>query len=130
TSGLANPTHKYFNTPQTTYNVKLVVTDANGCMDSVLKPAYVNFVNTVANFQAPATACVGEAITFTNTTTPCISTSKWLFDMPTGDTSTAINPTYSYSTDGTKTIRMITNCGLCPDTVIKQITVYPKPVVD
>lgn len=130
TSNVPSPTYKYFNTPQTSYGVKLIVTDANNCKDSLLKPGYVNFIKTVAGFNSPASACVGVPVTFTNTTTPCVSTSWWDFDYPNGATSTAQSPTYTYATAGTKTIKMASSCGPCPDTITKTITIHPKPEVD
>ncbi len=130
TDTAANPKHIYTMPSPQSYNVKLIATDINGCKDSLEKPAYVNFVKTIANFQSPATVCVGVPINFANTSTPCITTASWNFDDPGGNTSADIHPIYSYASPGTKNIKMAVTCGQCTDTVVKSITVHPNPVID
>ncbi len=123
TSTLPNPTHDYLTTGA--FTVKLVVTDGNGCMDSIIRPAYINIGTLDANFTAPATACVGSLVTFTNTSSSHIS-SSWNFGD--GGTSTLESDTHSYGAAGTYSVRLIIFDGYCYDTIIKPIVIIPLPV--
>lgn len=127
---VANPVNIPFTSPPASHNVKLVVTDANGCKDSLTEPNYVKFIDPVADFQAPSSVCVYSPVTFVNKTTPCVTNAWWNFDYPNGVTSISPNPIYAYTTPGVKTVKMVTWCGDCPDTVTKTIVVHDLPKVD
>lgn len=127
-SNVANPVNIPFYSPPATHTVRLTVTDANGCKDSLVKPDYIKFKKPKAGFQAPANVCEGVPVNFVNTTTPCFDSAKWYLDVT--DSSTAINPIHAYMTPGPRMIKMITWCNGCSDTISKQITVNPLPVVD
>lgn len=75
--------------------------------------------------------CLDSAIQFTDSsTTPSgsISSRKWNFGD--GNTSTATNPTHTYTTAGNYNVKLvITNSLGCSDSITQSITVYPKPVV-
>ena len=47
-SSNSNPQHIY--TAEGLYNVKLIVTDKNGCTDTLLKPEYIKVSDPVAAF--------------------------------------------------------------------------------
>lgn len=123
TSTATDPSHNYTTTGY--FNVRLIVTDGNGCKDSVLRPAYIHVGDIHAAFTYPASACVHSAVTFTNTSTPHIS-SSWNFGD--GGTSTAESPTYTYNTPGTYTVTLIVSDGSCVDTITHTITIFPSPV--
>ncbi len=76
---------------------------ANGC--AVSAP--------VANFTANSTsACTGQSVTFTNSSTDCQSTYAWSFPGGTPATSTALNPTVTYAAAGTYSVSLtVTNPG-------------------
>lgn len=122
TSTLANPTHDYLTTGS--YTVKLRVTDANGCIDTVTRLNYIYVGNMTAAFTNVATACVFNMVTFYNTSTPH-STSSWTFGD--GGSSSADTSTHIYSTPGTYNIRLIIFNGYCYDTVLHSITILPQP---
>ncbi|NOT52864.1 MAG: PKD domain-containing protein [Chitinophagaceae bacterium] len=70
---------------------------ANGC--AVSSPT--------ANFSAGATnICVGQSVTFNNTSTDCQSTYAWSFPGGTPATSTLTNPVITYNTAGTYTVSL------------------------
>lgn len=117
-----SPSHTY--TATGAYNVKLVVTDGNGCMDSIQKLGYI-YVGTIsASFTFPATACGNTVINFPNTSSPHIS-SDW--DFGDGNKSTLDAGKNTYASPGTYTVRLIIFDGGCYDTVTHTITILPKP---
>lgn len=76
------------------------------------------------------TQCVGQTITFTNTSINQSASPNyfWNFgDLTTlGDTSLIFSPTYTYPDTGTYNVTLIVNRGdLCSDTLIKKVNVYP-----
>ena len=90
----------------------------------------------VANFSAtPLTVCVGQNVTFTNTSSanggPALSSYQW--DFGDGSAATSTNATHAFSTAGTFTITLVaTNANGVADAEIKPayITVNPLPNVN
>ena len=120
-------THTYNATGN--YNIQLIVIDAHGCMDTLNQPGYISVGNLSADFNAPPTACAGTFIQFTSTTTPTPNNCIWDF----GDNTSPVGgliTNHMYTTAGTYNVRMVAFKGGCTDTVVKQITINPKPVVD
>ena len=122
-STLSNPTHDY--TTPGTYTVTLVVTDANGCTDSIVRTGLITVGHLVAGFTLPTSVCVNSSVTFTNTSTPHL-TSSWTFGD--GGTSAGESPTYSYSAPGTYIVTLVVYDGACYDTISHPITILPGPV--
>ena len=121
-STATNPTNDY--TAFGSYSVKLVVTDGNGCMDSITKVNYITVANIKASFTTPATACVNTAVTFTNTSTPHVSDS-WDY----GDGAKDNTGVHTYGTAGTYTVTLVIFDGTCYDTIAHSITILPGPIV-
>lgn len=127
TSTLANPPpHTYNNLGS--YTVTLTATDANGCVGTYSAQNYITIQNYTGSFSGPSGICAGDMATFVNTTPPPISSSNWDF----GDNSTGSGNTVNhvYTTAGTYTVRLITQSGVCYDTIYQTITVHPIPVID
>lgn len=116
---LSGPPYQHtFNTPGT-FSVKLIVTDAAGCRDSVTRTNLVTATDPMPDFVSPDTlSCPGANVRFTNLTSPAGYTSTWEFGD--GNTSTAASPTHSYINPGLYTVklRVVDNFG-CPDSIIK-----------
>lgn len=116
------------------YNVKLTVTTADGCVDSVVKPVTV-YPLPVVNFAAqPQDGCVPHVTTFDNQTTissGIIDTYFW--DFGGGQSSTAFEPTKGYSQVDTFAVTLIaiSNYG-CRDTLTinDAVITYPNPVAE
>lgn len=118
TSASANPTHTY--TTSGNFTVTLIITNSNSCTKSLVKTNYIHVipkptaaftVNTTVSCSVPFTA------TFSNTTTNATSYS-WTFGD--GGSSTAANPSHTYTTSGNYTVRLIaTNSSGCADTLIR-----------
>jgi PKD repeat protein len=111
------------------YDVMMVVTDANSCTDTVYQTVVVNQTPEAA-FTAPD-VCVGENINFTNTTTNGGASPTYLWDF--GDVTFSILavPTKSYATYGARNITLsVTAANACMDTAVRLIYVNPNPVID
>ena len=121
-STAANPTHDYATAGS--YTVRLAVTDANGCTDTLTRLNYIFVGNMTASFSSVTTVCVFNNITFNNTSSPH-SSSSWTFGD--GGTSTSDTASHIYSTPGTYNVRLIIYNGYCYDTVTHTITVLPQP---
>jgi len=102
------------------FTVSLKVTDAGGCSDSISRTSLVNVSNIKADFvSADTISCPGATIRFTNQSVAnSIYTSRWEFGN--GGTSTQRNPTISYNTDGTYSVKLkITDAFGCADSITR-----------
>ena len=121
TSIVKNPVHTY--TAAGTYSVSLIAHNST-TSDTSIQINYVNvYPNAVAAFAPSAdTVCIGQNITFTNGSTNA-SSYTWNFGDGTS-TSSATNPSHSYTASGTYTINLIAvNSNGCNDTIAMPITV-------
>jgi gliding motility-associated-like protein len=91
------PSHYYASAG--VYSTSLKVTDASGCADSAFKPNYVVVSIIHANFTGPDSSCPKAILQFRDSSFGGFNpTSFW--DFGNGDTSTALNPSISYTTSG------------------------------
>lgn len=131
-STLQNPAASYI-TPGT-YTVILTATNSSGS---------TNDTNYITVYAAPtvaftandtSTACGTKTVTFTNSTTPNAGgPTLYLWDFGDGDSSTAANPTHTYTSSGTFSVSLVvTNSNGCTQTLTKSnyITVAPTPTID
>lgn len=123
TSTSTNPSHNY-STPGT-YTVTLTAAIGT-CNDA---DSIVNYITIspvpVAGFSA-ANVCLGDPVSFTNSSTGATSYS-WNFGDAT--TSSASNPTHTYATANTFPVTLIASNGTCTDTIIQNVTVNNAPQV-
>jgi gliding motility-associated-like protein len=126
-----NVNHQY--TGCNTYNVSLTATSDSGCTNSTNQTVNIG-EPPIADFTA-ADVCEGSATTFNNLSTisPCninssITTYDWNFGVFPGTNSTLANPSFTFPTQGTFSVRLIvtSNYGFI-DTVFKPVTVHAKP---
>ena len=99
------------------YTIKLV-SDFGGCRDSISKNVTV-FAKPVSAFTGtPRTSCTAPlTVNFVNSSTGSVS-NRWLFGD--GGSSSAINPSYTYTAPGVYTVTLIsTNASGCTDTLKK-----------
>ena len=113
-----NPPTQYYHNAGA-YDVKLVLTDASGCKDSLTKGGYINAYKPVADFSADdVDACIDQAVAFTNLT-PNVASATWDF----GDGSpivTSTNASHTYTQTGSYTVTMVaTDNNGCKDTIVK-----------
>lgn len=74
-------------------------------------------------------ACQGVPIQFTDTSSVQNGTlGSWFWDFGDGNTSTAQNPTHTYSNSGTYNVTLIAfSTAQCSDTITQQINIFPIP---
>lgn len=126
TSSIQDPIHQYGSSG--TYNVTLVVTSAQGCIDSLTQPTIVLPAPT-ANFTvSPEFANQFQDIYLTDASTPVVS---WYWNFGDGiGNSTLQNPTYNYSGSGVYSIYLVvTDTNGCVDTAFREVTIFLPPHV-
>ncbi len=126
TSVLQNPVHTY--TAAGSYPVTLVTTSSGGCSDTLRSAVPVVIGGITTSFNFPANVCVNSTVTFTNTSVPVPTSSIWNFGD--GGTSVLINPSHTYTSAGTYSIKLNNNYSHCADSASQNITVNPLPVPD
>ncbi len=101
------------------FNVKLKVTDAVGCVDSLVQNSLVVASNPKAAFSAPdSISCPGKNVQFLTQATGAIITHQWSFGD--GKTSTFRNPQNAYASAGTYDIRLrVTDRFGCSDSTLR-----------
>jgi PKD repeat protein len=119
-----HPAHKYASAG--TYNVTLVTTSNNGCIDSVTQQVVVHPLPQ-ADFTATS-VCLGSSTQFSNKSTVSAgSIASYLWVIGT-DTSTEENPAYTFASLGQHAVTLyIETAAGCIDSVTKSVTVYPLP---
>ncbi len=129
TSSVKNPIHTY--TIAGSYNIKLVITTANGCKDSITQNIVVNpFPIAGFTINANAQCKTSNSFTFTNTSSISGGTISYQWSFGDGNTSTAISPTYTYVSTGIYNVKLVvTSNNGCKDSVTQIVTVNPIPVV-
>jgi PKD repeat protein len=133
TSTLQNPTHSF--SASGTFTVRLIVTNANGCVDSIpngVKTVTVN-PSPVASFSVE-NLCLGSPAIFTDASTPTgsIATWAWNFDDPlSGANNTSIiqNPTHTFTALGTYHVTLsVTTSNQCARDTMMVVNINPKPI--
>lgn len=116
-----NTSHTYATSG--TYTVKLVVTDANGCKDSITTDVISNALN--FDFSFKADVCDPLTVQFygagLDTQNP-----YWAF----GDATTltgVLSPLHTYASENTYVIRYAVSNGACADTITKSISLAVVP---
>ncbi len=99
------------------YDVKLTVTDINGCIDSLRKPLYIHAHKPAAQFNVDdPNACIEQSLTFSNTSTDAVS-AYW--DFGDGHVSNDYHAHHAYTQVGSYDVRLIvTDAQGCKDTVL------------
>ena len=122
-SNLQNPPYQYSN--HGSFNVTLTALSTDNCSASLTKAITIDSVPTIV--YTTANVCKGNAIDFTNTSTPSGGTNNWSFGD--GNNSSSLSPNYTYSSEGSY------NCSLtytapngCSETLNKTVDIYPQPV--
>ncbi len=118
-SNAVNPIATY-NTPGN-YTITLIATSSSGCFDTIRKPVVIPSVTVSSTFIAPDTVCLGQTISFQNTSNPDPDSSFWNFGD--GTTSMVLNPVKAYNTSGLFIVKMVNKFGSCVDSFSKPIFV-------
>lgn len=123
-SDMQNPIHQFANAG--TYSVKISVTDAEGCIDSISQNIEI--------FEAPNSvfvvddACQDAEVTFENQSTTATGLLRNRWDFGDGNNSQAKDPKNTYTQDGNYDVQLVvTNEDGCTDTAVQSITIHPLP---
>lgn len=120
TSTLQNPSHTY--TSARNFNVTLQVRNSTGCVSTLTKTSLIQIsTGVLAQFtnDNPQTCKAPVTINFQNQSTGT-GVVNYAWDFGDGNTSDLINPSHTYATNGTYTVKLIvTNGNGCADTFIK-----------
>jgi PKD repeat protein len=128
TSTATNPSKGY--TAAGTYNVKLIVTSLNGCMDttnsnvSIYPRAKVSFTNA-------SSFCVGATANFTNTSSLASGNMTFQWKFGDGNTSASTNSSNVYSNPGNYTVTLTANTDKgCINTSSANVLINAKPLAN
>lgn len=102
-----------------TYTVKLVLTNAGGCVDTLSQTGYIKVTAPVIKLTGlPATGCIPYTLTPTATVTSSDPVTGYLWNFGDGATSTVANPSHNYTTQGTYNVALtVTTASGCSATV-------------
>lgn len=125
TSTETNPSHTYTNSGS--YTVTLIVSNATGCTDTLVKQNLITIGLTKADFSIPKNVCEGAPVILKNTSSPAPSSAHWNFSD--GTSSDSLDAIKIFPAAGSFQVTMISNNGACKDSVTKSIEVIAKPEV-
>ncbi|MCX6185777.1 MAG: gliding motility-associated C-terminal domain-containing protein [Bacteroidetes bacterium] len=112
-------------------NIKLIVTDSFGCVDSIVKQVTVfDSPKVGVNVNYSNQCLVSNSFQFDNTIAYNTSGAKylWNFSSVINDTSTKINPTKTYSNSGVNNVKLkIVFTNGCSDSAYKTVNVFNAP---
>lgn len=125
TSVFQNPSHNF--TLPGTYNITLIATSSNGCIDTIVQPIVVSTLLN-ANF-SNTSVCEGLTTTFTDLSTSSSGTiNTWNWDFGDNGTSNLQNPTHQYTAAGTYVVLLTASTSTgCVGAITQNITVHPLP---
>jgi PKD repeat protein len=128
-STIPNPV-KLYDLPGT-YTITLIVTNANGCSDTLIRHNYVTVLGPATSFSASSvSSCIGNSIQFTDLSHGAV---EWEWNFGEGTTSTEQNPTFSYAEEGTYVVTLFSQDTIgCSAfyTITTPIAVHPYPVAN
>lgn len=104
------------------FTIKLIITDNQGCKDSLIKTNYIKAINPIADFTADTTQapCPPFAVQFTSNSSGLAGTTSYYWDFGNGASSTAQNPVHIYTVPGAYSVTLIITSGNgCSDTIVK-----------
>lgn len=131
TANTQNTTYTY--NSQGPFSSELKITATNGCFDSITKTVETS-ANPFVDFSS-VSACANTPVVFTNNTMANgkVYNNNFIFswDFDDGNSSTAANPSNTYTTEGTYDVQLtaVTDKGCIHDTTIP-VTVFELPVAD
>ncbi len=130
TSNLPNPTHQYTNPGS--YTVSLIIFNANGCSDTLVKRNLLNFLAPVINDVSgiPYKGCAPYTANLSANISSPEPVSTYLWSFGDGTTSTSAKPSHTYNTSGSFDITLtITTANGCSVTkkFNEAIKIDPQP---
>ena len=125
----STPSHNYLSPG--IYNVKLIASDGQGCIDSILKTAFIRVNEVIADFSFNSNGnCPPVVTTFTNLSS---GASNYYWDFGDNLNSTNTVPAHTYTKSGYFDVSLISldSNNLCSDTLlINNLVFIPGPVLN
>jgi gliding motility-associated-like protein len=124
----ANPTHSYTQTG--VYNIRLLVTSGNGCVDSMIRQVRLNpSPNAVATVDKDSRCFYNNAFAFTNSSTvEAGAVLSYYWDMADGNSYNTRDIVHSYAVPGLFNVRLLLNTDRgCTDSIFIPVNVNPTP---
>ena len=120
-SSIQNPSHIYAG-GVANYFVQLIVTAANGCIDTVIQDIKINNIPTASFSYLPAVVCQGNDVSFTDLSLVSGDTiSAWSWDFGDGTTDSAQNPIHQFMNPGLTTVSLVVySPSNCPSAATQQ----------
>ncbi|HVF96778.1 MAG TPA: PKD domain-containing protein, partial [Flavisolibacter sp.] len=132
TSTQQNPSHLY--TGYGSFTVTLVVTNASGCNDTLVQPAYVQVQKPVIRFPTlPQLGCVPFTTTLSANINTLDNVTSYLWEFGDGGTSTLATPTHTYTAQGNYKVKLtVTTSTGCTETdsLNNAVVIGRVPTVD
>ena len=122
------PSHVYQNPG--TYNVKLIASDGQGCIDTTILYNYIEVKQVIADFSHVSNGnCPPVVTTFTNLSS---GGSNYYWDFGDNLNSSIQNPAHTYSVGGYYDVSLISSDNFgCSDTIeINNLVYIPGPILD
>jgi gliding motility-associated-like protein len=117
------------------HNIALLITDVNGCRDTLVRNGVVTVMGPIAQFTPNITGgCVNSLVTFNDASTPSGTSNivQWRFDFGDGHTQSFNSApyTHTYGDTGSFVVRLtVTDASGCQDTYVSTDTItITKPV--
>lgn len=131
TSMLQNPSNTYLNVDS--FDVSLIVTDFNGCTDTLIKQNFIKIMPPIAYFGSDFTqGCIPLTINFADSSISNNVIVSWNWDF--GDASPVDNnqnPSHIYNNTGVYPVTLtITDSEGCTDSTVKIVRAGTPPVTD
>lgn len=127
TDNIQSPQHTY--TAAGTFDVTLVATSNNSCIDSASTSVEITAAATI-DFVADS-VCLGESIDFINTSSSSSSSVTYTWNYGNGATSTLYSPTYTYPATGDYTVslqaQVTGGTSGCLSSITKTVQIYEVP---
>jgi gliding motility-associated-like protein len=126
-----NPSHTY--TTSGSFDVSLIVTNSNGCTDTLFKPGFVKILPPKAAINnLPISLCAPLSWTFSSTVNTVDPVISYQWDFGDGNSSILPTPTHSFNAGSYDITLIVTTAGGCTDTVTVKngITATIKPAAN
>lgn len=128
TSTATNPSHYYSGTGP--FTTQLTVTSAPGCIGTASQQITDVYAQPHANFTVNPENCLNDVTSFTSNATGSGNTiTEYHWDFGDASGSTSQNPTHTYATPGTKTVKhwVVNDKGCYSDTTTQTVVINPLP---
>jgi gliding motility-associated-like protein len=132
TSTLVNPNHTY--SAEGNYTVTLIVTNAAGCTDTLIRPSYIQIKEPVIQLTGlPQTGCNPVTANPSANVFSSEPVQTWSWNFGDGNFSNQATPTHTYTTAGNYNVTLvITTASGCKDsvTMVNGVRLGDKPVAN